>query len=276
MEENGNGEGQEKQTKPEKWYKTKEWDEMTRKEKMQGIAVLLIILLLIGAFIGGDDSECDGWGTERFPYGSAEALAKCLATGIDPKVQDEQGSSPLIYAATGESKAVRLLLEAGADPNVQNQVGRTALMQAASFKGWHESVRLLLEAGANPNVQDQYGESALTAANIVREKFRLLLEAGANPNAQNQDGETALMNVAIFLAEQAARIGAEQATRTGSLDHELAQIMRENDMRQIEETKKIVRLLLKAGANPNARNKDGKTADMLANEAGKRTARIFQ
>lgn len=56
-----------------------------------------------------------------------------------------------------------LLLEAGANPNIQNGDGNTPLIRAAS-QGYAEITRLLLEYGANPHIRNNNLSTAATCA----------------------------------------------------------------------------------------------------------------
>jgi hypothetical protein len=78
--------------------------------------------------------------------GELDALRSLLAEGADVDAADEQGWTPLNYAAgRGDAEAVRLLLEHGADPTVTGRDNRTPLMiaRAADRK---EVVGILTEA----------------------------------------------------------------------------------------------------------------------------------
>ena len=106
--------------------------------------------------------------------------AAALAFGATASAAQE--TTPLHEAAeAGQLGSVgRLLLEAGTDPNAVDEDGKTPLHFAAAFG--HASVaRLLLEAGADLNAKDNEGATPLVAAfrNDKDAVAALLLEAGA-------------------------------------------------------------------------------------------------
>ncbi|KAI1309939.1 hypothetical protein EDD11_003954 [Mortierella claussenii] len=78
---------------------------------------------------------------------------------IDLEAQDEDGTTPLIYAACfGHTEIAFMLLEAGALVDARDKFGWTALVWATNNK--HENiVRLLLEMGASTSAQTAKGHT---------------------------------------------------------------------------------------------------------------------
>lgn len=78
--------------------------------------------------------------------GRQEELIQILSDGSDPNVRDEQGWTPLNWAAgRGDAEAVKTLLDHGADPTATGRDNRTPLM-IAKAAGRSDVVRLLTEA----------------------------------------------------------------------------------------------------------------------------------
>jgi ankyrin repeat protein len=177
------------------------------------------------------------------------AASWCQPTEAKPNL----GKKLLGAALQGETAKVQALLGQGADPNYADKEGCTPLIVAAggcSFaadvdarghvaltptasRGTVEMVRALLGAGAKPDVGNPRGVTALMyAAQYGRtESVRALLDAHADLNLQDSSGFTAL------------HLAAKKQTE-------------------------IVRLLVHAGAAPDARTQAQVTALGLAADGG--------
>lgn len=173
-------------------------------------------------------------GREVFPpsrYCTADTIRRVLAAGANPNAH-QAGVPALIFASVWcTSDAVETLLAGGASPRGASATGRTALMAAASV-GRSDIVPILLRAGASHRANDRDGQNALHSAagfggSSNAKTVRLLLSAGV-PIQADRSGRTPL--------SIAARLG-----------HEL-----------------VATLLLRAGAQVDARDNEGRTPLIVA------------
>ncbi len=88
-----------------------------------------------------------------------------IANGADVNEEDEEGWTPLMYAAYNNeySDVINMLLDKGADIDAKNNDEWTPLVAAASH-GFFDIIEALLKAGADVNVKDNEGKTALDYA----------------------------------------------------------------------------------------------------------------
>lgn len=135
-----------------------------------------------------------------------EVAALLLDRGADIESEDEDGSTPLHYAARlkASQEMVALLLDRGADIKARDDSGGTPLHYAAGFNHKERSnndkeiAALLLDRGANIDAEDDDGNTALhhAAGFNDKEMVALLLDRGADVAAENEDGNTPLHSAA--------------------------------------------------------------------------------
>jgi ankyrin repeat protein len=141
-------------------------------------------------------SQSNGWGDKDMI-----ALDRTLfQLGADPNLADEDGITPLMVAANGNSVAqVAMLLEAGASANARcvcpnySNGGWTALGLAAR-KGDADKTIRLIAAGADVNIRNAEGDTPLILATRrpSLEAVKALLEAGADVTARGRNGDRAI------------------------------------------------------------------------------------
>jgi ankyrin repeat protein len=176
-----------------------------------------------------------------------------------PEQTPDESMSPLMRAAAGgRLNEVRNLLKAGADVNEKGALGITTLMFAAGA-GHLQVVKALVEAGADPNAAGGVVHggffSVLTVAMTRENKNRtelmdILIAAGAKVNPPRCFPESPLdaavkerdIQMLKALLERGADVNWENEIGTTPL--ETAVSMGQPDV-------EVVRLLLKAGADPN-------------------------
>lgn len=207
------------------------------------------------------------------------------------KMKGIDGATPLMYAVLyGDLATVRMLLDAGADPNLADHAGATALIWAVDDL---EKTRLLLERGARINVRSGDGRTPLMlaaarhgAAPIVR----LLLDRGANALAKGpgRAGETTAVQLSYRSGDESVirlfqNWAAEaKAINMVTLDFAVSaecdgcatSVLKQLDPASIENSLMITlppgdagqwgKRLLDAGADPNMKDAEGRTALMLA------------
>jgi ankyrin repeat protein len=172
--------------------------------------------------------------------GCSETVRYLLSKGVDARAKDETGVGSLQLAAlAGDAKSVSLLLAAGADAKVADRDGATPLMAALQNCNT-EAVRALIAKGANVNAalisagQVKFGPIqlvgmtplAIAAPYCGAGVAALLLDSGAKANTADVRGITPLM---LAVASEAQNVDR-------------------------------VRVLLKAGADVNAKSAAGETA----------------
>ncbi len=97
------------------------------------------------------------------------AIGTLLADGESPDVQDEQGFTPLHFAAQQFSlSAAVALLSAGATIDVENAFGNTPLFVAVfNSKGRGELIELLRSHGADPLHINTSGQTPVGLARLI-------------------------------------------------------------------------------------------------------------
>ena len=235
------------------------------------------LLLEAGADPNGFRAR-DSWGDtysplfQSFRTGRIEVVRLLLDHGARLQETNNIGTTALMDAARRPHPDVlALLIERGQSVNAANRFGYTALMCAAAA-GCEENVRFLLGKGADLHAKGKnrhperhtgqpYG--ALEAAQINGEPFvtEILLDAGATP------------------ANAGAKLTGELFAGIDGKDYELVQAALHKgasandadadnrlplEVAVLEGDPGIVKLLLKAGANPNASPVDTPTATPLS------------
>ena len=216
--------------------------------------------------------------------GDLRAMKRYIAAGADVNAPDENlNIPPLAWSAShGHAEATRLLIENGADVNIKDDNGSTPLHGAAVF-GRADVAKLLVENGANPQVRNDDGGTPADALHLdwnttgfiggligvaVEKENIAVMQSGRNEiaklfgvkgfdsknisSAQNLSEAVFIGNLAAV--KQALTDGADpnaQDPQSGSTMLSIAALMGHTE---------IVTVLLKHGADVNAKSRDGSTA----------------
>lgn len=200
-------------------------------------------------------------------YGHVAILQELLQAKVSTEHQDEEDLtySPVQLAAqNGRVDATHFLIRAKADINAARSAGVVTAMHLAAQENEVDVVRMLIRAKADMDRQDLIGSTPLHESvkkgnvNVVR----LLLQAKADTTKNDCDRHSALHNAArkgredvlqLFLHE---KTGLDSASPlTGNTPMHVAAWYGQH---------RAVYLLLRAKADPNARNKCGKTVADVA------------
>lgn len=186
---------------------------------------------------------------------SYDCIDLLLAASADPNAQRNDGASPLqIVSEAASAKCAELLLANGADPNVQDKSGSTALHKAAYIFSI-DCMKLLLTAGADLNLQDHWGDTPLQEASRSGfiECVKFLLGSGADIRPSGSEGNVLYSaapypEITRFLIDNGADVNGR--TQFGSVPLH----------RAAGSSYKSLKILLEAGAEPNACDAVGYTA----------------
>jgi ankyrin repeat protein len=181
--------------------------------------------------------------------------------GIGVNVRDENGMTPLIYAAFfGHEDLAKELIAYGADVNACGNNGATPLMAALQSAKGDRLARLLIDSGADVNACDGQGLTPLMTA-IYTDSIEMtlyLLEKGADVRVKCSKGWTAL-----DLAKQKENRQLLQILHQAGLfkNADLIYAARIGDTKWLTD-------MINGGADVNAKNDDQETPLLWASFNG--------
>lgn len=143
-------------------------------------------------------------------------------------------------------RRVELELLRGTHPDSRDPNGLTPLMWAEP-----RTALVLLDGGADPHLQDHFERTALSYAAYAGDAalVRLLLSRGVRSNVQDEDGWTPL-RFTLFGAKLIGDIYSREPALNVLLSHR-------SSIREGAEPIAVLKALLAAGADPNARDRIG-------------------
>ena len=198
--------------------------------------------------------------------GSVDALSLLVKAGAMVDVQDFNEMYPLSLAIYGNHlEAVKFLVKSGAKLNKQSFKKLTALHMALEKKIDPQIALHLIQSGANVNAVDDNGHTTLHYAVGIKsiEIVKAMIKTGADLELENGEQNTALM-IAVagddlqmmqLLIGSGAVVKAPASKKGHEVLHTAA--YHSNNL-------ETVKMLLKAGANVNARDEVGNTALLYA------------
>ncbi|WP_309075894.1 ankyrin repeat domain-containing protein [Paenarthrobacter sp.] len=198
--------------------------------------------LLIAALVAGcapsspaDQAPSSTATSSPSPDPSSSAV---LPTTLSPEAQIETDRLLILAAKANDVARVRELIAEGGNVNAKDDIQDSAFLYAGA-EGFNEVLQLTLAAGADVRSTNRYGGTALIPASEHghTETVRILIAAGVPVDHVNNLGWTA-MQEAILLNNG----GPKQQD--------------------------VVRQLLAAGANPDIRDPQGRTALQNAERLG--------
>ncbi|CZR58624.1 uncharacterized protein PAC_08516 [Phialocephala subalpina] len=181
---------------------------------------------------------------------------KFIQVGANIKAQANDGRNPLHFAAGAAKSNVvgllcRLYREESWTVDQKDETGRTPLHYATCL-GNSELVYYLLQSGVNPNIRDNQGTTPLhTCVDHNTDTANIRKQRKYERTLHSSDVPSGMRRLVIFMDKR-----KESPLHGIHWNSQLA-ILREEEALSIQD---VVRLLLRAGADPAARNKLGQTA----------------
>ncbi len=201
--------------------------------------------------------------------GHTELAGFLIAKGADLNAKSKRGDMAIHYAIWGgHSDTAKLLVKKGASVVEKKENGWTLLHDAA-WEGKKEIIQLLLEKGIPADAKTDFGRTPLHNACLSGniEGLKVLIKKGADINAKSGNNRTPLylamsrgqIEAVSLLLKSGAKIGNNYL-------HTAA----------VKGFGKIAYLLLENGADPNTKDKKGKTPlDYACRYSHKKVAKIL-
>jgi ankyrin repeat protein len=230
---------------------------------------------------GADVNTKDRHGETPLMYaatvGSLEAMEFLIRAGADVNAHSEFGATALIWSATDLAK-VRLLIAHGANVSMATRRGRTALLVAAMSDHSADIARLLIQSGADAQAKDFLKTTTVRAAAFGNdtETLRLMIDDGVDVNAADLPGITPLMMAAGWNGNlPAVKLLLAKGAKVNSVSAPVMGLPSKNGPSEFGlltallmaapfGPPELIRTLLAAGADVNARDVRGMTPLMLA------------
>ena len=166
--------------------------------------------------------------------GHMEFAKRLIKLGADMNTRDNTGNSLLLRAFLWKRyKMMNLLLDSGADANIVNRSSLNLLQEAITKKSSIDIIKNLLKYKFNLEYRSKYGGTALNYASHFHPEalvLKLLTEKGSKVNDGDKDDDTSLCAAAAWGHSPVEKI----------------------------------KILLKAGADINHRNRSGRTPLIMA------------
>ena len=207
--------------------------------------------------------------------GSPEGMRILIDKGADVDAKNAFGSTALMWSVAEMAK-VRMLVEKGADVNAASKAGRTAVMLAAMKNESAEMVRYLVSKGANVKAVDMLKTTLLGAAaqGGDTETIRMMLNAGLDVNATDVFGPSPLIYAAQSGNTEAVKLLLAKGAKVNLVTEGMPPGVKNGPIALGKFTvlgmavatgpPELIKVLLDAGADVNAKEVRGMTPLMLA------------
>ena len=199
--------------------------------------------------------------------GNLSDISNAIKNGADINGQDENGNTPLHWAAkSGNLENIKYLITTGAKINIKNKIGNAPLRWAA-WSGNLEVVKYFVELGSDVNLQDKNGNTPIheAAESGTLEMMEYFVDKKANIHIQNKNGESPLyvacksgkFEIVKYLVEHGADI-------SGSMSNSVTSLFVAAQNGHLE----IVKYLVERGADINKPIINGVTSLFIAAQNG--------
>lgn len=201
---------------------------------------------------------------DYIPFASAVQAGNCAAAeeaiknGADVNYIDEEWPLFITAVTSNDTPMVALFLNNRVNTELAGPDGRTALMHSLSLK--NETItEMLIKAGANLNAVDPSGKNILmyAAEGNNTKLLKKLLDSGFDRSKRSTSDKTAMDYAIDARATDSFRI----LSRLDTMPLDFIDAVQKGD-------ENLVRKLLKEGASPEIKDKNGKAAIVFAIELG--------